>query len=125
ADGSDRSAEDLIAADDGLQLGVHAAEIVQALGGSDQGDSAPVTLGELLARWPAIERLRAALHTEPGGPRRLSEVSREVWPEAGDASLAATAALLRWSSAARQPAGTPLLVHRLHLPVRGAAGLGL
>ncbi len=125
AAGSGPQAKDLVERDEKLGAG-GASQVLSALGIESAADSAAsVELGQGLADWPAVERLRAALHAEPGIPQRLGELAGAVWPRGAPAAVPATAALLRWTSMAQPAPGAPLLAHRLHLPLRGAAGLAL
>lgn len=126
ASGGDPAPQELARIDAELSVGADAEEVLRSLPGeTDSRRAAPNALAQQLGSWAATERLRAALHAEPGHPRRLSELAAEVWPEDEPSRLPAAAALLRWSSLAQLAPGMPLLAHRLHLPLRGAAGLGL
>ena len=125
ASGSDRHPEELVDLDRQLPPGAGAPEILALLETEASDSAAPVELGGLLADWPAAERLRQAIHAEPGSPERLSALAGEVWPNGGQASVPATATLLRWTSMAQAATDVPLLAHRLHLPLRGPAGMGL
>ncbi len=78
-----------------------------------------------LQNWPAVERLRKALLTHPGGPRKFEVLAEEVWPGAGDVAEMATSALLRRTALAEQSPGVPLIAYRLHLPLRAVAGLAV
>ena len=126
ASGSDQSVGALVELDGSLPPDAGAADVLSILGKETGDDStAPIVVGRLLADWPATERLRSALHAEPGVPHLLGELAEKVWPHGGQSSVAATVALLRWTSMAQSGPDAPLLAHRLHLPLRGPAGLGL
>ena len=126
ASGADLTPQALAELDGGLPDGAGAPDVLSVLGAAATDDStAPIALGELLAEWPAAERLRSALHAEPGTPVRLGELATEVWPRGGEPDVAATAALLRWTALAQSGPDVPLLAHRLHLPLRGPGGLSL
>ncbi len=126
ASGSEQPAAALVELENGLLPDAGATDVLSMLGTETDDDSAaPVVLGGVLADWPAAERLRSALLAEPRGPHLLSELAEKVWPHHGQPNVAATAALLRWTSMAQSGPDAPLLAHRLHLPLRGPGGLAL
>jgi len=125
ASGSEQPAGALVQLDDRLLPGAGATDVLSMLGTEIDDDSVPVVLGGVLADWPAAERLRSALLEEPRVPHLLSELAEKVWPHHDQPNVAATAALLRWTSMAQSEPDVPLLAHRLHLPLRGPGGLAL
>ena len=126
ASGSEQPAAALVELDNRLSPGAGATDVLSLLGTETDDDStAAVVLGGVLADWPAAERVRSALLAEPREPHLLSELAEKVWPHHGQPNVAATAALLRWTSMAQSGPDAPLLAHRLHLPLRGPGGLAL
>ena len=124
------TADELTALDASLDASsrkrIGAEDVLQLFDGScSELEEAPLRLGTRLMEWPAMERLRASILVEAGVPRRLTELSAQVFGKSSSASQAATAALLRWSSMAYQASGAPLVAHRLHLPLRGPTGFSL
>ena len=125
ASSNDQQPDELVDLDRQLSPGAGAADALALLGIEASESTAPLELGTVLADWSAAERLRTALHDEIGSPQPLAVLSEKVWPNAGEASVPATAALLRWTSMAQGKPDVPLLAHRLHLPLRGPAGMGV
>src|SRR5690606_32477641 len=72
ASGSNPAPQELVLMDHDLNIGAGAEEVLRSLPGMIDGtDAAPIELARQLGSWPATERLRAALHAEPGAPQRL------------------------------------------------------
>ena len=84
------------------------------------------SIKQIATNWNELATLRKTLWESGSRPVSISSLAEKIWPsEDADSRLKIVPLLQRAASVALQQDTTPLVPHRLHLPVRGSSGLSL
>ena len=79
-----------------------------------------------LVNWRPLARIREQIWEAGTRPLSIDKLAGIAWNRDDSTSHRAVMRLMRWSAGARESVDTtPLIPHRLHLPVRGSPGLSL
>jgi len=93
--------------------------------GVNGDDAAEHVWGEL-ATWRPMTEIREQIWEAGARPLSIDKLAQIAWNRDDSTSRRAVTRLMRWGAGARQSDDTtPLIPHRLHLPVRGSPGLSL
>ena len=112
----------------GLDQAIDTFAVAAQIAAPPQGIPAEQRLGAVLMQAGAIDAVRAACNDQTDenptvSPRPVTELGRNLFPDAGDDSAAAASGLIAALSRAHGPNGSPVLPVRVHVFFRNVQGI--